>query len=123
MRCTSNMRPPDAQGGDAAGAANGRAADLGQFDAVNELAIGLIRGARELDERHDSAKLRDAASRACQRLLESKDRDDVWRGLRFFLALQRQQVQIFHLEVELAKSGIDHVTRTTVARIKSEFTR
>ncbi len=115
--------PPDPPSREVHGSANGRAANLGQFDAVNELAIGLIRGARELDKRHDSHKLRDAAATACQRLLESRDRNDVWRGLRFLLALQRQEVQRFQLEVDLAKSGIDHVTRTTVARIKSEFTR
>ena len=102
---------------------DGRAAKAGPFDAAHEFAIGLIKGVRELDGRFGSAELRDAAATACQRLLESKDRRDVWRGLQFFLAIQRQQVQIFQLEVELARSGLDHVTRTTVARIKSEFTR
>ncbi len=113
----------DPRKGEAAEAAEGHAAEFGRFDAANDFAIGLIKSARELDDGHWMAELRDTAARACQRLLESQDPRDLWRGLQLFLALQRQQIEFFRLEIELAKSGLEYVTSTDVARIESEVAR
>ncbi len=113
----------DPRKGETAEAAEGRAAEFGRFDAANDFAIGLIKSARELDDGHWMAELRDTAAAACRRLLESPDPRDLWRGLRLFLALQRQQIEFFRLEIELAKSGLEHVTSTDVARIESEVAR
>ena len=109
----------DPRKGEAAEATEGHAAEFGRFDAANDFAIGLIKSARELDDGHWMAELRDTAAAACQRLLESPDSRDLWRGLQLFLALQRQQIEFFRLEVELAKAGIEHVGRTRIAQLQA----
>ena len=110
-----------AQEGDAADAATGRTANLGRLGTALEVAFGLVRRFRELGMPRDSARLRDAASIACIRLMESDDHRDVACGLRFFLANQRLQIQVLHMEMELAKAGINHATRVEVAQLQSKY--
>ena len=105
-----------AQESDAADAASGRAENLGRLGTVLEVAFGIVRRFRELGVPRDSARLRAAATRACIRLMKSDDHRDVACGLRFFLANQRLQIQVLHMEMELARAGINHATQVVAAQ-------
>ncbi len=114
------VKSATAQETNTAEAASGQTAELGRLGKVLEFAFGLVRRFREIGTSHDSARLRDTATSACIRLMNSEDHRDVAYGMRFFLANQRLQIKILHLEMELAKTGINHATQVQVAQFQSK---
>ncbi len=101
------------------GTADERPEACNPFDADLEPLYGVIEKLRELRNSPEATELWNAAIKTCCQQMECKDLQIKLRGMRFFMAMQRQRTKVYDMEMEVVMSALRLSTQITVAQIRN----
>ena len=99
------------------GTADDRPEACNPFDADLDPLKGVLEKLREIRKSPEATELWNAAMKTCCQQMECKDLQIKLRGMRFFMAMQRQRTKIYDLEMEVVMSALRLSTQITIAQI------
>ncbi len=115
---TENLRVADPPDYNERAEPDSISAEPGSFEWYSEVldfTNGLLKECRETSIPKDIYELAGAATKACMRLLESEDAEEVRWGMRYYIRLYQLRLDHFRLSSDVANTVLNHAGRIGVA--------